>query len=653
MKKYNGYPKIQLQNSSLLRIISNLAIGYLLYYLWWRATATLNPDSLIFSWILLLAEAFGVFNYILFSWMTRDISPPNPHKQPKPGITVDIIVPTYNESLEILEATLIGCNRITYPHKTYVLDDGKREEVKQLTYHLGCHYITRPTNEHAKAGNINHALSKTNGEFIVVLDADMVPQPNYLDRTLGYFEDEGLAFIQLPQEFYNRDSIQHDKKMVQWHEQSLFYRVIQPGKNHSNSAFWCGSPSIVRRKALEDVGGVATETITEDIHTSTRLHSRGWSSLFVNEVLAYGIAPQTIKAFLLQRLRWAQGTMQLYRSPESPLWIPGLSFKQRLSYLASFLAYFESFQKFILIMTPVYIILSNIFPMNVSAISFIGHWIPYFIIAVIANKIGGRGYFRYYQTEKFNLLKMVVFIQSTLTLIWRKPLSFKVTPKSVHSSVYRDERKALRIFMGIFGFIAGTLIFGLIKLLTQDNALLSIGIESYLIAYFWTAYNAILVFVGVQEVLRRQHERKQYRFPINLEGEIYNKRWLTPMGKVQLNNLSLTGVSFTADKAFPRESTLVLHFNAPSNKPILLPIEKIHRQHKFFSNKIQIGASFASIKNTHRERLFAYLFVELPGSQGIQDSPEKRKLPSAAKTQTVPQQIPVLKPVQFVEEIWL
>jgi cellulose synthase (UDP-forming) len=152
--------------------------------------------------------------------------------------------------------------------------------------------------------------------------------------------------------------------------------VIQPGKNQSNSAFWCGSPSIVRRTALQEIDGVATETITEDIHTSVRLHSRGWSSFFLNEVLAYGIAPQTIKSFLVQRLRWAQGTMQLYRSSDSPLWIEGLTIQQRLSYLSSFFAYFEAFQKFILIMAPVFIIMFNVFPMSVQIVEFLIRWMP-------------------------------------------------------------------------------------------------------------------------------------------------------------------------------------------------------------------------------------------------------------------------------------
>ncbi len=599
----------------LYRIISALSIAYFLYYLWWRATSTLNPDALVFSWVLLLAEAFGVLSYILFSWMTQDISPNRTYKPPLPGLKVDIFIPTYNENLEILEATMVGCRKIKYPHRTYILDDGKRKEVKQLASLLGCIYLSRPTNEHAKAGNINYALSRTAGEFIVVLDADMVPQPDFLDWTLGYFEDEKLAFIQMPQEFYNQDSIQHDPEQKHWHEQSLFFRVIQPGKNHSNSAFWCGSPSIVRRKALEEVGGVATETITEDIHTSVRMHKNGWSSFFLNEELAFGIAPQTIKSFLVQRLRWAQGTMQLYRSSESPLWARGLTIRQRLSYLSSFLAYFESFQKFILIMMPVFIIMFHVFPMRVNVLAFLLRWAPYFALSILANKIEGRGYFRYLQTEKYNILKMAVFIQSTLTLFHTKHLKFKVTPKSVDDSVYREERRTLRVYMVILGAITGAILFGLYQTIFQPATTLEK--EAYLIAIFWAAYNALLIFSGIHEVLGKNHERKQYRFPVNLTGELHHSGYVGEVLKVQVENLSITGASLILDNKYlaDNNSKFLLHLNTAGRKLIVLEIGKIHRQVKEADGHIHVGVSFVEKQDFYRERLFEYLFVEVPAMQ--------------------------------------
>jgi cellulose synthase (UDP-forming) len=601
----------------LYRILSFISIAYFLYYLWWRATSSLNLNALVFSWVLLLAEAFGVLSYILFAWMTQDISPSRTYKPPRSGLSVDIFIPTYNENIEILEATLVGCRKIKYPHRTYILDDGKRDEVKQLATLLGCIYLTRPTNEHAKASNINYALSKTAGEFIVVLDADMVPQPDFLDRTLGYFEDEKLAFIQMPQEFYNQDLVQHDQEQKQWHEQSLFFRVIQPGKNHSNSAFWCGSPSIMRRKALEEVGGVATETITEDIHTSVRLHRRGWSSFFLNEVLAYGIAPQTLKSFLIQRLRWAQATMQLYCSSESPLWIKGLTTRQRLSYLSSFLAYFESFQKLVFIMMPVFIMIFHVFPMRVSVSGFLLHWAPYFALTIWANQIGGRGYFRYLQTEKYNILKMAVFIQSTLTLFHTKSLKFKVTPKSVDGSVYKEERRTLRTYMAILGAITGAILYGLLTTIFQPTT--SLEREAYLIAIFWAAHSAALIIIGINEVLGTGHEREQYRFPVKLVGEVHHGGYVGDVLKVQVEDLSITGANLNLDHKYlaDNNSKLLLHIYTASRKLIVLQIGKIHRQVKDAEGRIHAGVSFVDKQDFYRERLFEYLFVEVPALQSV------------------------------------
>lgn len=611
MKKRRLYRQKRKYNPLYLKEVSQFTLAYLIFYIWWRISFTLNPDALFISWVLLLAEAFGIFNYSIFSWMTQDTSPIyNPKKAPE-GKTVDVFVPTYNESLEILEITLTGCVNLTYPHTTYVLDDGNRPEVKKLAHQMGCKYIARTKNLHAKAGNINNALEQTNGEFIILLDADMAPQPDFIERTLGYFKtDENLAFIQTPQEFYNQNSIQHNKEDSPWHEQSLFFRVIQPGKNYSNSAFWCGSPSILRRKALESVGGVATETITEDIHTSVRFHSQGWNSLFLNEVLAFGIAPQTIKAFLLQRLRWAQGTMQLYRSKESPLWIPGLTVKQRISYLASSLAYFESYQKLIFILMPAFIIIFNIFPIRTNLLPFFVFWIPYYILTMVANKIGGRGYYKYYLTEKYNLLKMIVFIQSTLTLFSKKQLKFRVTPKSVENSVYRDEKRELAIYMALFGLIAGVVLFGFLKLILMKD--IPISTSSFVVALLWAAYNAGLILISILSVIQKPHDRKEYRFNIIRSGQLVNYNTSPKTSIIRLDNISLHGAGFIINKKISKKDDVLLRIHTHGRKSINLPIKKIHSQKRNLTGKYYVGVSFSKLSKLHRKRLIRYLFIDTP-----------------------------------------
>ncbi|MFN3309449.1 MAG: glycosyltransferase family 2 protein [Anaerolineales bacterium] len=596
-------------SSFIPRLFALVAIGVMLYYLVWRVLHTLNPDAIVLSWVLWVAEAFGVLNFILFSWMTWKVAPTRPYCPPKSNLKVDVFVPTYNEDLEILEATLSGCHLIAYPHTTYVLDDGRRPAVKELAERMGCQYITRPNNEHAKAGNINHALAQTNGEFIVVLDADMIPKPEFLHRTLGYFEDQKLAFVQLPQEFYNVDSIQHDQKFPTWHEQSLFFRVIQPGKNHSNSAFWCGSPSVLRRKALEDVGGVATETITEDIHTSVRLHSCGWSSYFLREPLAFGIAPQTVQAYLSQRLRWAQGTMQLYRSKESPLWIRGLTVQQRLSYLASFLAYVEALQKFVFVLIPICILVFGKLPMRVGVGNFFVHWLPYFMLNVLANQISGRGSFRYFKSEIYSFLRMIVFLQSYLVLIFRKPLKFTVTPKSIDASVAARERRAVRQHLVIIAVILASTALGLIKIYRNPSLL---PLWALFFVLFWSLYNAMVIFCGVVEVWKRHHHRKHYRFRVNFPARIESAVLPQPIA-AHVTNLSISGAQILYERAIPvAVEGLILSFQTPRHNQISIPIQKLVRNRKLPNGGYEAGLWFGELKGEVRQKIFEVLFVDLP-----------------------------------------
>jgi cellulose synthase (UDP-forming) len=601
----------KLSSPLMLQVTRMAVILYILYYLVWRAVATLSPSAPVFSWILLIAEAFGLVNYVIFSWTTKNTQAGADFKPPPAGQSVDIYVPTYNENLDILEATLTGCNRIRYPHTTYLLDDGNRPEVDLLARRMGCEYIARENNQHAKAGNINHALSRTTGDFIVVIDADTVPQPEFIDRTLGYFEDERLAFVQTPQEFFNLDSIQHGGSKHSWHEQKLFYRVIQPGKNNINAAFWCGSPSILRRKALADVGGVAIDSITEDIHTSVRLHSRGWKSLFVNEVLAYGIAPETLNAFLKQRLRWAQGTMQLYRSKDSPIWIAGLTLKQRISYLGSFLAYFESYQKLIYLITPVIIVIFGIYPMSIEVNSFLVRWIPYFLLTLLANELGGRGYFRYFLTEKFNLLKMIIFIQASLMLFTKRELTFKVTPKTNDKNVYRDELRSVRSFLAIFGLVMVIIVMGVAKVFFFGTDWRE-GF-SFLVALGWSTYNAALIFSSLITIIKKRHDRAEYRFPVNRPCQLITREQGWDIAKIQLDNISPKGAGLVMDENVELGgSHIVICLSTQQDEYLYLPINKVNYHKPILSGSKYVGISFGELTTDLRSRLLEYIFICLP-----------------------------------------
>lgn len=324
------------RHPNLVRTIAVLALAWGTAYLMWRIGWTRQGQSAFMYWPLLIAEAFGWLSLGLYAFLAWRV--PRSHRPPvTTPRSIDVFVPTYDEPVEVVHATLTGCNALTQPHATYLLDDGRRPEMRRLAEHMDVGYLTRPDNEHAKAGNINAALPRTDGELIAMLDADHVPLPDFLDATVGYFDDADIALVQTPHDFYNRDSMQHTKETR--HEQTLFYDVIAPGKDRHNSAFWCGSATVIRRSALEEVGGVQTATIAEDFHITLAMQSRGWRTRYHHETLVQGLAPHDLAGFLLQRDRWARGNLRVFRTPENPLTCPGLHIKQRVSYTASLLNY--------------------------------------------------------------------------------------------------------------------------------------------------------------------------------------------------------------------------------------------------------------------------------------------------------------------------
>lgn len=410
---------------------SALVVAYLavaVWYLAWRPT-TFNPQSPVFSWIVYAAELFGFAVALLHIFMVWRLSVRTP-VPPEPGLTVDVFVPSLNEPLAILRRTLLAARRMDYPHQTWLLDDGNRPQARALAEELGCRYLARESNADAKAGNLNHALRHSTADLVAVFDADHAPAREFLARTLGYFTDPAVAFVQTPQDFYNLDSYQHrwnPRRHLVWTEQSLFFRVIQRGKDCWNAAFFCGSCAVLRRRALDQVGGFATGSVTEDLQTSIRLHARGFRSVYHAESLAFGIAPTTVAPFLKQRMRWGQGAMQALRA--GGLWFGrGLSLPQRANYLASVLTYFDGWQKAVFYAAPVIVLTTGAMPIAEVSWSFLARFLPFYLLTFWAFEELGRGYGRSVTTEQYNMARFAAFVWATLGLVRRK-LAFQVTAK--------------------------------------------------------------------------------------------------------------------------------------------------------------------------------------------------------------------------------
>jgi cellulose synthase (UDP-forming) len=420
-----------LRGERLRRLIAIVAMIVTVQYLYWRVTSTFNRSALALSWMLYIAECFGTLTTFLFYFAVWrpivHLAPP-----PLPGRTVDVLVPTKNEPVSVLRKTLLACGDLSYPHRTLVLDDGGRPDVRSLCHELGCLYLARPTHEHAKAGNVNFGLRNSSAEFIAIFDADHAPLPSFIERLIGYFADEKVGFVQAPQEFYNIDSFQHradHEKKYLWTEQSLFYNLIQPGRDRWNAAYFVGSCALMRRAALDDVGGFATASITEDMLTSIRIHAKGWSSVYHNEALAYGIAAETIHPFHIQRRRWGLGGWQVFLK-SNPLVVRGLTIPQRLCYLASLIYPIEGFQKLIFYVVPPIVLFTGILPMNALDITYLVHFIPYYAISLFAFNEMGRGYAGYLMLEQFSMGKFVTYLESFFSLFLpRRARQFAVTPK--------------------------------------------------------------------------------------------------------------------------------------------------------------------------------------------------------------------------------
>lgn len=531
------------------RLIRAQAVATLLmwtYYIVWRWGWTLNPDALWFSIPLALAETWGLVSGFLFVhsvWRLR-------HRTPVPaprGLTVDVFVTCYDEPLEVIRRTTVGALSIRYPHRTWVLDDGKRDEVRAMATEIGAGYLRRPGNAHAKAGNLNYGLEHTDGEYVLVLDADHVPLPHMLDQMLGFLaEDPKLAFVQSPQDFYNTDAFTYDvdesgRRM--WEEQRLFFAVLQPGKDARNAAFFCGSAAVLRRAALGEIGGFSHHSITEDIETSLRLHARGWKSAFYGESLAYGLAAGSAAAFHTQHLRWGQGAMQVLRR-FNPLFMRGLTLSQRLSYFASLTAYVGGVQKLVFMLSPILFFLTGVLPVRALNLGFVGRFLPVLVMTLWMSVLMSRGLGHLWISERFHVAKFWTYTRAVFSVFWPRPLRFHVTPKGRGYAPFRAYAPQA-VLMAVSAAVVGW------SLVALRNGWVDYGWEgthapAYLANLVWLTFNFVLASSVVQLSLRVRQQRFDHRFrdnfPIQVSVRGQDGSLHTTVGLTE--NLNPGGIAF-------------------------------------------------------------------------------------------------------------
>jgi len=417
------------------------AMTALIGYLTWRIAYTLPASgaNLTAAWILIGFEAIplvGMTIRMLTLW-NIDSAAPAPVTETPAGMHVAVLIPTYDEPAEVIAPTIAAACALEPAHQTWVLDDGDRPWVEEICREYGARYVCRPVHDHAKAGNLNHALALMESEaeagadnidVIAVLDCDHVPLKTFLTATLGWFEDPGIALVQGPQSFYNAGAFDDDGVNG---EQGLFFNVLMAARNHAQAGpFWCGSTALVRTAALRGIGGVSTDTIVEDMHTTLGLLRAGWRTAYHHQTLAVGLAPATAGQYLLQRRRWGQGAMQVLTKEH--LWKAKrwLSWRNYYEYLGGTLWWLEGAATVLVLMVPVALLMTGAQTSTAGPLAFTTVFAGTFVVRLWGAKRLYRHQLSWTNALALRILRIPVGLSCAWWLLTRRTLEFEVTPKS-------------------------------------------------------------------------------------------------------------------------------------------------------------------------------------------------------------------------------
>ncbi len=561
-------------------------------YLVWRTLITVGLGVWWVALPLLLVEIHNGAGLLLHTLALWDVGV-SPTWRPV-GATrfrVAVLIATYNEPPEILLPTIAAAVGLLPVHETWVLDDGRREEIRHLAEALGANYLTRPDNAHAKAGNLNHALARIDADLVAVFDADHVPRPDFLRHTLCYFDDERVALVQTPQDFYNRDSFEHEGAEGAdggFNEEAMFYRVIAPGKNRWGGAFWCGTNAVVRVAALRSVGGVATDSVTEDILTTIRMFRHGWRGVYHNEILARGLAPSDALQYMVQRNRWAMGAMQVLRV-ENPLFGRGLSIGQRLSLMTTLMGWFDSWRTLVYTLLPPAILLTGVSPIEAPGYLYAPFFLATFLLQFFTLRLLARGHYPPLLSLIFEVLRLPAVLPATMALFTGGSGKFRVTPKgrtSGRASSSIPTVLKVLLLASLIGIAYGLASVAGLTPTSYRHPPAIIGAGVFAIG------NAMLVILAIRRLRDARfagERRASIRFPVEMKGRFDGIA-------CQIRDLSLTGARvFPAERAVDRQlGNLVVtlpHGEATLRCHIRRRLLQLH-------DAMELGLEFASGQET-------------------------------------------------------
>jgi cellulose synthase (UDP-forming) len=466
-----GSPRAESVRSRRLAHLGGIsAASALILYVSWRIVFTLPTGgwNLAAACLLVTFEAIplvGLFIRIVTLW-NIDCRGPEPVLQTRPGNRVAVMIPTYNEPAEVIAPTIAAACALQPEHQTWVLDDGDREWVAEMCAGYGARYVRRDRHDHAKAGNMNHAMDLMAREtaagaeevdVVAVLDCDHVPMPSFLTATLGWFDEPKVALVQGPQNYYNAGAFDDDGETG---EQGVFFHVLMPGRNHDGAGpFWCGSTSLIRARALREIGGISTATIVEDMHTTLGLIRAGWKTVFHHQTLAVGLGPSTPDQYLLQRRRWGMGSMQVL--VKERLWAAKrwLSWRNFYEYLTGTVWWLEGVGTALAFVVPAAMLVTGVQTSTASPIVFAMVFAAMFAIRLWGASHLYRGHLHWPTAFALRVLRIPVGISCLWWLITRRDLQFQVTPKAGANERVRGRMP--RVIWALFAIIVAVLIYAI------------------------------------------------------------------------------------------------------------------------------------------------------------------------------------------------
>ncbi|MGF1536326.1 MAG: glycosyltransferase family 2 protein [Elainellaceae cyanobacterium] len=511
-----------------------LSVITTLRYLFYRASYTLNFSTVlssIFTLLLFSAELYAILTLLLTYFQTiriRDREPVSLAHVPEQQLpSVDIYIPTYNEDIAIVRKTALAALAVDYPaykRQVFVLDDGRKDpERRRLLQHMcqqiGCTMLTRPNNDHAKAGNINTALPRTPGELVLILDCDHIPSKQILQHTVGFFQNPKVSLVQTPHWFYNPDPFERNL-LTQGRipvGNELFYKLVQKSNDFWNATFFCGSAAVIRKSHLMEVGGIAVETVTEDCHTSLRLHKLGYETVYYDKIMVAGLAPDTFSAYVGQQIRWARGMAQILRL-EKPLFNWKLTLSQRLCYTSATSHFFYGFPRLMYAIAPVLYLLGGINPIRGLGVETLAYALPHIILSMNANFIAQKGIRFSFWNEIFEYaMAYRTGIVTLMALLNPKLGSFNVTAKGVSVTKRVFDLQSAWVTVGLVGLLVCSLLAVPFWLIVRPESQ-----QAVLINALWCVFNLVMVSAAAvvafeQPQMRRAH-RLQRHLPVTVAG---------------------------------------------------------------------------------------------------------------------------------------